>query len=79
MGGDEMEKDEYFLVRGQAYVRSKESGDVVAGPFSKGTAAYKRAAGDSMSGRTVDAGTRSMLQGMIRFMRGGGGPLLRGK
>lgn len=34
---------------------------------------------DPMAGRTVDAGTRSMLRGMIRFLRGGGGPLLRGK
>ena len=79
MGGDEMDQDQYFMRGGQAYVRSKESGDVVAGPFSKGTAAYSRAAKDSMSGRTVEAGTRSLLQGLRTWTRGGGGSILRGR
>ena len=72
MGGDEMNQDQYFLRGGQAYVRSAQSGDVVAGPFPKGTAAYNKAVRDSMTGRTVEFGSRSMLEGMRNF-RGGGG------
>ena len=34
---------------------------------------------DQMSGRTVEAGTRSMLEGQRGFMRGGGGLRSHGK
>jgi hypothetical protein len=32
-----------------------------------------------MAGRTVEAGTRSMLQGLRSWIRGGGGSILRGR
>ena len=63
-------RDEYFIRGGKAYVRV-QSGDVF-GPYDKGTAAYKTAIKDSMTGRTVEFGTRSTLEGMKSFMRGGG-------
>ena len=34
---------------------------------------------DSMSNRTVEYGTRSMLQGLRSWIRGGGGSILRGR
>lgn len=66
----ELHKDRYFLRGGKAYVEVR-SGDVF-GPYGKETAAYQRAVKDSLSGRTVEAGTRSTLEGMRGFMRGGG-------
>jgi hypothetical protein len=44
------------------------------GPFSMGPAKP-----DKLSGRTVEFGTRSMLEGMRGFMRGGGGLRSHGK
>jgi len=38
-----------------------------------------RAQTDVMAGRTVEAGTRSMLQGLRTWIRGGGGSILRGR
>ena len=67
---NEIGKDEYFLRGGKAYVRVR-SGDIF-GPYGKETAAYKTAVKDSLSGRTVEGGTRSMLEGIRGYMRGGG-------
>jgi len=64
---DEIHRDRYFLSGGKAYVQV-QSGDVF-GPYGKETSAYQRAAKDSLSGRTPDAGTKSLLQGMKSFMR----------
>jgi hypothetical protein len=69
-GSDEEPLSRYFLSGGKAYVEV-QSGDVF-GPYEKGTAAYKRAAKDSLSGRTAEFGTRSLVEGMKSFMRGGG-------
>jgi len=79
MGGSDDGADQYFLRGGKAYVRSGSSGDIVAGPFEKGTAAYSKAAKDVLSGRTAEFGTRSVLEGMRSFMRGGGGSRLTGR
>jgi len=38
-----------------------------------------RAQTDVMAGRTVESGTRSMLQGLRTWIRGGGGSILRGR
>ena len=74
---EEPTPDEYFIRGGRAYVRA-QSGDVF-GPYGKSSAAYSKALKDMMSGRTVEAGTRSMLEGMRGFMRGGGGLRSHGK
>lgn len=34
---------------------------------------------DSLTGRTVEAGTRSMLKGLRSWITGGGGSILRGR
>jgi hypothetical protein len=70
--------DKYYIKGGRAYVSVGSSGDVF-GPFGKSSAAYDRALKDMMSGRTVEAGTRSMLEGMRGWMRGGGGLRSHGK
>jgi hypothetical protein len=74
---DEIHRDRYFLRGGKAYVQV-QSGDIF-GPYGKETAAYQRAAKDSLSGRTSEFGTRSVLEGMRSYMRGGGGSRITGK
>jgi hypothetical protein len=44
-----------------------------------GKSVPQRLAADVMSGRTVEAGTRSLLQGLRTWTRGGGGSILRGR
>ena len=78
MGGEDDGKTTYFIRDGKAWARSGQSGDLF-GPFEKGTAAYKSAMKDTMSGRTVEAGTPSIRDGMRSWMRGGGGSRLTGR
>lgn len=52
--------------------------DFTKNPINKGRIALGPVK-DPMSGRTVEAGTRSMVEGQRNFMRGGGGLNTRGK
>jgi len=74
----DMAPDRYFIKGGRAYVEVGRSGDIM-GPYGKSSAAYSTALKDMMSGRTVEGGTRSMLEGMRGWMRGGGGLRSHGK
>ena len=60
----------------------RAASDVSGVPGKKGPFAMGSAKGDTLSGRTVEAGTRSMREGLrawVRDMRGGGGSRLTGR